>query len=40
MGRPLSQSPGEISGFMERANYMIGIAEDSLKNYELKDKDN
>jgi acyl-CoA reductase-like NAD-dependent aldehyde dehydrogenase len=40
MGRPLSQSPGEISGFMERANYMISIAEDSLKNYELKDKNN
>jgi acyl-CoA reductase-like NAD-dependent aldehyde dehydrogenase len=40
MGRPLSQSPGEISGFVERASYMIDIAEESLKNYELKDKKN
>lgn len=38
MGRPLSQSPGEISGFLERANYMIEIAEDSLKNNEIKNK--
>jgi len=38
MGRPLTQSPGEISGFVERANYMIDIAEDSLKNNEIKDK--
>ena len=26
MGRPLNQSPGEIGGFVERANYMIEIA--------------
>ncbi len=38
MGRPLSQSPGEISGFVERAGYMIDIAEESLKNEEVKDK--
>jgi len=38
MGRPLSQSPGEISGFVERAEYMIDIAEESLKNYEPNDK--
>ena len=31
MGRPISQSPGEINGFAERANHMIDIAEDSLK---------
>ncbi len=33
MGRPLSQSPGEISGFADRANYMIGIAEEALAPY-------
>lgn len=26
MGRPLSQTPGELGGFAERANYMIDIA--------------
>ena len=31
MGRPLSQSPGEIAGFADRAHYMIGIAEEALK---------
>ncbi|MCP4975996.1 MAG: aldehyde dehydrogenase family protein [Maribacter sp.] len=35
MGRPLSQSPGEIAGFADRANYMIAIAEESLKSYEI-----
>ncbi len=30
MGRPLGQSPGEIQGFEDRANYMIGIAEAAL----------
>ncbi len=30
MGRPLSQSPGEIRGFEERARYMMGIAEEAL----------
>ena len=38
MGRPLSQSPGEISGFVERGEYMINIAEESLKNYEPNGK--
>ncbi len=37
MGRPLSQSPGEIGGFADRANYMIAIAEESLKSYEVED---
>jgi acyl-CoA reductase-like NAD-dependent aldehyde dehydrogenase len=30
MGRPVSQSPGEIRGFEERARYMMSIAEDVL----------
>jgi len=31
MGRPVSQTPGEIAGFEERARHMIAIAPDSLK---------
>ncbi|KAJ3009421.1 hypothetical protein HKX48_007938 [Thoreauomyces humboldtii] len=31
MGRPKSQTPGEIRGFEERARHMISIAEGSLK---------
>jgi len=30
IGRPLSQSPGEIRGFEERARYMIELAPDAL----------
>lgn len=30
MGRPISQAPGELRGFEERARYMIQIAEESL----------
>ncbi|MDH3226061.1 MAG: aldehyde dehydrogenase family protein [Thermoleophilia bacterium] len=30
MGRPLSQCPGEVAGFEERARHMIAIAEASL----------
>jgi len=30
MGRPLSQSPGEVRGFEERARHMLSIAEESL----------
>lgn len=30
MGRPVSQSPGEIRGFEERARYMISIADQAL----------
>ena len=30
IGRPLSQSPGEIRGFEERARYMIEVAPDAL----------
>lgn len=38
MGRPLSQSPGEINGFVERARYMIGIAEEALSPYKPEEK--
>ena len=37
MGRPLSQSPGELRGFQDRANYMIGIAEDALQPQAIED---
>jgi acyl-CoA reductase-like NAD-dependent aldehyde dehydrogenase len=30
IGRPLSQSPGEVRGFEERARYMIEVAPDAL----------
>jgi acyl-CoA reductase-like NAD-dependent aldehyde dehydrogenase len=30
MGRPISQSPGEVRGFEERARYMVSIAAQSL----------
>ncbi|ETW87357.1 hypothetical protein HETIRDRAFT_437877 [Heterobasidion irregulare TC 32-1] len=39
MGRPVSQSPGEIRGFLERAKYMISIAESSLADVDLKETD-
>ncbi|SDD94108.1 Acyl-CoA reductase [Pricia antarctica] len=38
MGRPLGQSPGEIQGFADRANYMIGIAETALAAYAPEDQ--
>ena len=38
MGRPFSQSPGEIAGFEDRATYMIGIAEEALAPYVLDDQ--
>ncbi len=38
MGRPLSQSPGEIVGFADRAHYMIGIAEEALKGHSVADE--
>jgi acyl-CoA reductase-like NAD-dependent aldehyde dehydrogenase len=39
MGRPLTQSPGEVRGFEERARYMIGIAEQSLADIDVGLKD-
>ena len=38
MGRPLSQSPGEIAGFEERARHMIAIASEALADRPVGDK--
>ncbi len=38
MGRPISQSPGEMRGFEERARTMIAIGPDALADIEAKDK--
>ena len=38
MGRPLSQSPGEMRGFEERARYMIQIGPEALADIEATDK--
>ncbi len=37
MGRPISQSPWEVAGFADRANYMIDIAEAALQNHPISD---
>ncbi|KZT01669.1 aldehyde dehydrogenase [Laetiporus sulphureus 93-53] len=39
MGRPVSQCPGEIRGTLERAEYMLSIAESCLADVSLKDTD-
>lgn len=39
MGRPIRYSAGEMGGFLERARYMVSIAETRLKDVELKDTD-
>ena len=39
MGRPLTQTPWEISGFAERANYMVSIAEEALEPHIIEDSD-
>ncbi|KAJ6571885.1 succinate semialdehyde dehydrogenase [Mycena capillaripes] len=39
MGRPVSQGPGEVRGFLERARYMLSIAEKSLSDVPLEDTD-
>ncbi len=38
MGRPISQSPGELRGFEERARHMIAIAATSLRSVEPEEK--
>jgi acyl-CoA reductase-like NAD-dependent aldehyde dehydrogenase len=38
MGRPISQSPGEVRGFEERARYMIEVAPESLKDLDVGEK--
>ena len=40
MGRPISQALSELKGFKERADYMLSIAEDKLKNIYLPEKEN
>jgi acyl-CoA reductase-like NAD-dependent aldehyde dehydrogenase len=37
--RPVSQGPGEIRGFLERAEYMLSIAESQLTATSLEDTD-
>ena len=39
MGRPISQAPGEVGGFEERARYMIDIAASALADVRPADKD-
>jgi acyl-CoA reductase-like NAD-dependent aldehyde dehydrogenase len=39
MGRPISQSPGEVRGFEERARYMASVAEESLADVRVGDKE-
>src|SRR5436190_6903953 len=38
MGRPVSQSPGELRGFEERARYMISVAGDALRDVDVAEK--
>ncbi|MGO1120078.1 aldehyde dehydrogenase family protein [Rhodovibrionaceae bacterium A322] len=39
MGRPISQAPGEMGGFEERARHMIAIAPDALADVQPEAKD-
>ncbi|KAG5637877.1 hypothetical protein H0H81_002840 [Sphagnurus paluster] len=39
MGRPISQGAGEVRGFVERAEYMLSIAAQSLADVPLTDTD-
>ena len=39
MGRPISQAPGEVGGFEERARYMITIADTALAEVKPEAKD-
>ena len=39
MGRPISQAPGEVAGFEERARYMIEIADSALADVKPAAKD-
>ncbi len=38
MGRPISQSPGEVRGFEERARYMASVAEEALADVDVGKK--
>ncbi|KIP02001.1 hypothetical protein PHLGIDRAFT_130969 [Phlebiopsis gigantea 11061_1 CR5-6] len=39
MGRPVAQVPGEVRGFLDRADYMLSIAETALSDVSLADTD-
>lgn len=39
MGRPISQAPGEVGGFEERARHMIAIAGEALADIDVGPKD-
>lgn len=39
MGRPASQTAGEIKGTLGRARHLVDIAESALKNEQLTDSD-
>ncbi|TFK51481.1 ALDH-like protein [Heliocybe sulcata] len=39
MARPISQVPGEIRGFLDRASYMLSIANSALADVSLQDTD-
>ena len=39
MGRPISQAPGEVAGFEERARHMIEIADSALADLKPEEKD-
>ncbi|EIN04450.1 succinate semialdehyde dehydrogenase [Punctularia strigosozonata HHB-11173 SS5] len=39
MGRPISQTPGELRGMLDRTDYMLSIAESSLADVPLTDTD-
>jgi acyl-CoA reductase-like NAD-dependent aldehyde dehydrogenase len=38
MGRPISQTPGEVRGFEERARYMLGVAPEALAAWDPGEK--
>jgi len=38
MGRPVSQCPGEVAGFEERARHMIAVARDALADIDVGEK--
>ncbi|MCC7047559.1 MAG: aldehyde dehydrogenase family protein [Alphaproteobacteria bacterium] len=40
MGRPVSQAPGEVRGFAERARYMIQVAPEALADIDAGPKEN
>ncbi|KAG8818381.1 hypothetical protein FRB91_009097 [Serendipita sp. 411] len=39
MGRPISQTPGELKGFLARGDYLLSIAEDALRDVPLPNED-